>query len=210
MHLHMHMHTCTSRLCEPTYTTFDFALCCTQHDGCYLSTRHIQVPFKAPNLWDNHPARRVGKIVDQAVKQQRPFLLNYFQNIDETLCMLADTRATHTTTATPEVLQTRYMDKMYIVLCNIPPVLHPQLRCFIEILHQAQIPKKWETGGVFVDWCNARMHSTPQCDITMKGVPTGNGVCPVTTIWSRWPHPWSQNCPTVLASMIPALSLKLC
>ena len=28
----------------------------------------VQVPFKALNLWDNHPAGRGGKLIDKAVK----------------------------------------------------------------------------------------------------------------------------------------------
>ena len=34
--------------------------------------------------------------------------------------------------------------------------------------------------------------------------------CGESPVWSRWPDACSQNCPPVLASMIPALSLKAC
>ena len=152
--------------------------------------RSTLAPFTALNLWYSHPSGCVGKIIDRAVKRQQPFLLNYFLNINDTLCMLADTPTTHTPTGDPNVLLTRYMDNMYIVPCNIPP----------------NIKMKWESCAELVDWCDARLHSTPHCDITMKGVPMGGGV----NVRSRWPDACSQNCPTVLASMIPALCLKSC
>ena len=172
----------------------------------------MKIPFRAIILWDSHPAGRVGKIVEHAVRRQRRFLLNYFQNLNETLCMLADTRITHTPHSAPEVLQTRYIDNMYIVLCNVPANMHPHMRCFVEILHKTvyNIKMKWETSATSVDWCDARMHASPMCDITLKGVPMGRGESPVDSIWSRWPDACSQNCPTVLSSMIPALSLKSC
>ena len=102
------------------------------------------------------------------------------------------------------------MGNMYVVLCNIPSSLHPQMRKFIEILHKAvyNIKMKWEPSAPSVDWCDARLHTGPQCNITTKGVPMGSGESPVDTLWSRWPDACSQNCPTVLASMIPALGLK--
>ena len=173
---------------------------------------NVSVPFTALNLRDSHPLGRVGKIIDQSVKRQQPFLLNYLLNLDDTLCMLADTRTSHTPTGDPSVLLTRYMDNMYIVLCNIPPEIHQQLARFIEILHQSvyNITMKWEPCADSVVWCDARLHSNPRCDITMKGIPMGSRESPVATVWSRWPDACSQNCPTILASMIPALSLKSC
>ena len=153
------------------------------------------VPFTALNLWDSHPSGRVGKIIDLAVKRQRPFLLNYFLNIDDTLYMLAHTHTTHTPTGDPNVLLTWYMDNMYIVLCNIPFEIHPQVARFIEILHQSvyNIKMKWESCAESVDWCDARLHSTPHCDITMKGVPMGGGETPVN-VWSLHVPKTARRC----------------
>ena len=51
------------------------------------------------------------------------------------------------------MLQTRYMDNMYLVLCHIGSSLHPQMRKFIEILHKTvyNIKMKWEPSAPSVD-----------------------------------------------------------
>ena len=33
----------------------------------------VSIPFRVLNLWDSHPAGRVGKIIEQAVRCQRRF-----------------------------------------------------------------------------------------------------------------------------------------
>ena len=36
-----------------------------------MAFKDVQILFKALNLWDTHPAGRVGEIIDQAVKRRR-------------------------------------------------------------------------------------------------------------------------------------------
>ena len=67
---------------------------------------------------------------------------------------------------------------------------------------------KWETTGVTADWCDTRLLTSPSIDMCIKGVPICNGGGPAMRLWQRWPDPWSPNCPSVLQSMIPALTQK--
>ena len=97
-----------------------------------------------------------------------------------------------------------------MALGNIPTYIHTQLALFVEILHQAiyDIPMKWETTGVTADWCDTRLLTEPCFDMCIKGVPICHGMGPAVRLWQRWPDPWSPNCPSVLQSMIPALTHK--
>ena len=45
-----------------------------------LSLGDLDVPVFAMDLWVSHPKGRVGKIIDQSVRTQRKFLLQYFLN----------------------------------------------------------------------------------------------------------------------------------
>ena len=108
------------------------------------------------------------------------------------------------------MLQIRYMDNAHLTLCNVPTHTHKQVLKFVEILHQTvyNIKMKWETTGVHTDWCDARLSSLPRPNLTVKGVPCTPCSTPATSLWDRWPDRWSPNCPTVLGSMIPALTGK--
>ena len=180
-----------------------------------MFTLHVQgvaVQFQALNLWDSHPLGRTGRIVDQSLPKQQYFLRGYFAHLDLHQCMLAETKYARTTTSTPTVLLTRYMDNMYQAVCNVPEHAHARIKCCLEILQHVvhRIKMKWEPEGCSVDWCDARLHSQPTLDLTIKGVPMGKGATPVTAAWAQWPDWCSQNCPTVLRSMLPALTNKSC
>ena len=171
-----------------------------------------QIKFYAMNLWDSHPLGRTGKIVDQSIPKQQFFLRGYFANLNITQCMLADMRGDGTVNEEQSVLLTRYMDNMYQAVCNVPTHIHARLKRFLEILQHVvyNIKMKWEPEGLSVDWCDARLHSNPKLDLTIKGVPIGDGIAPVVHLWARWPDVCSQNCPTVLQSMLPSLTNKSC
>ena len=87
---------------------------------------------------------------------------------------------------------------------------HTHLLKFFEILRQTvyNIKMKWEATGVHTDWCDARLSSLPQPNLTVKGVPCTPCSTPATSLWDRWPDRSSPNYPTVLGSMIPALKGK--
>ena len=93
-------------------------------------------------------------------------------------------------------------------LGNVPTHIQAPLALFLEILHQTiyDIPMKWETTGVTADWCDTCLLTSPSLD--MKGVPICGGTGSAVQIWRRWPNQWSPNCPSVLQSMIPALTHK--
>ena len=50
-------------------------------------------------------------------------------------------------------------------------------RLFVQLLRDVvyQTKLKWEPQAASVDWCEARMHTQPQLNITMKGVIVGRG-----------------------------------
>ena len=81
---------------------------------------------------------------------------------------------------------TRYMDNAYIALCNV--LVHTQtwLRKFVETLHEIvyNTKMKWRPTAVHTDWCDARLFSEPNVNITLKGVPFRNGE-PAYTLWGR-------------------------
>ena len=169
-----------------------------------------QVDFIAMGLWDSHPEGHVGHIIQRSPRTQHAFLRNYFLQFDSVRCHMADVQVQGPVSNVPEVMQTRYMDNAYVSLGNIPTNTETQLALFLEILHQAiyDIPMKWETTGVTADWCDTRLLTNPSIDMCIKGVPICSGTGPTVKLWRRWPDPWSPNCPSVLQSMIPALTHK--
>ena len=171
-----------------------------------------QVDFTALGLWDSHPEGRVGQIIQRSPRTQHAFLRNYFLQFDSVRCHMAEIHVQGSPTHVPEVMQTRYMDNAYMALGNIPiPThTHAQLALFVELLHKAiyDIPMKWEPTGVTADWCDTRLLTSPSIGMCMKGVTICSGGGPAMRLWQRWPDPWSPNCPSVLQSMIPALTQK--
>ena len=114
-------------------------------------------------------------------------MCGYFANLHVTRCMLANMHGRTTTNADLAVLLTRYMDNMYQVVCNVPAHMHARLKHFLEIFQHVlyDMKMKWELDDLSVDWCAARLHSTPTLDLTIKGVPIGDGAAPVINLWAR-------------------------
>ena len=164
------------------------------------------------NLWDSHPLGGTGKIIDESLPKQQFFLRWYFGNLNITQCMLADMRGEPTVNAEQSVLLTRYMDNMYQAACNVSAHMHARLRHFLVILQHVvyDIKMKREPEGLSVDWGDACLHCSTQLDLTIKGVPIGDGAAPVRHLWARLPDVCSQICLTVLQSMLPSPINKSC
>ena len=158
-------------------------------------------------LWDSHPHRRFGYIVDAAPRRARTLLNTYFSMLNPTKFMLSETRFMNGCLSTGPTH--RSDTKPIIVLgdlwtmCAISGGLYPHI---ISNTHEIG------TTGTAVDWCECRVMTHPTLALLLEGIvfqpPDTPHPLPDFDIWDRWLDAVSPNFPSVLQSMILALADK--
>ena len=106
------------------------------------------------------------------------------------------------------------MDNAYIGLVAIPTHMCDVVVQFVEVFldNLYNIPMKWEPHGPVTDWNECRIVTDPELPLLMKGIafqlPEDPNPLPNAAIWDKWVDAASPNCPSVLQSMMPALTDK--